>query len=479
MNFTEKAFIPFVAVVFVLWAICRTKENARLGVLLGASLFAYGFHQWLLLLLLLTYCVVNWTLALWLAKSSHPGRVLGLGIALNFLGLAFWKYVPMAVQTVLDLAPVFHIQLDIGVPHWILPWGISFYTFTCIAYLTDVYRHDHPAETSLPRFTLFIAFFPHLVAGPILRGKDFLDALRPGALPSQPLDPLEAVSLLARGAFKKLVLADRIAIAIDPYFAHIADGSVDGVWSLPFVWLYAFQIFFDFSGYTDMARGLGLLFGFRWPENFLAPYLAGSVQEFWKRWHITLSTFLRDYLYVPLGGSRLGPWRTRVNLMATMLLGGLWHGASWSFLVWGGLHGLFLVAHRAWTDTAMGRRCRDLTGSAGLAYRAAAVVVTFHLVCLAWCFFRLTEFHASIACVAKWWPAGGTLFAGGSADLTIWSLLAFYGVLAALARSRFALPSPGSPSRTGFAWGSAVAMLLLALILSPGGQAPAFIYFQF
>ena len=180
MNFTEKAFLPFVLVVFLLWAACRTRENWRLGVLFSASLFAYGFHKWPLLVLLLTYCVVNWAIALWLTASARSERVLALGVALNLLGLAFWKYVPMAVQSLLDLAFAFDVSLDLAVPHWILPWGISFYTFTCIAYLTDVYRGDHAAERSLPRFTLFIAFFPHLVAGPILRGKEFLDALRPG-----------------------------------------------------------------------------------------------------------------------------------------------------------------------------------------------------------------------------------------------------------------------------------------------------------
>jgi alginate O-acetyltransferase complex protein AlgI len=478
MNFTEKAFVPFALVVLLLWAICRHREGHRLGVLLAASLFAYGFHQWQLLLLLLTYCVVNWAFALWLARSSRPGRVLAFGVALNLLGLAFWKYVPMAVQTVIDVAFVFNIALDLMAPHWILPWGISFYTFTCIAYLTDVYRGDHPAERSLARFTLFIAFFPHLVAGPILRGKDFLDALQPGALPKQPLAPLEAMTLVARGAFKKLVLADRIALAIDPFFAHVADGSADGVWALPFVWLYALQIFFDFSGYTDMARGFGLLFGFRWPDNFFEPYFAGSVQEFWKRWHVTLSTFLRDYLYVPLGGNRFGPWRTRFNLMVTMLLGGLWHGPSWSFLIWGGLHGLFLVAHRAWAETALSRRCRQAPGFAGAFYHVAAIAVTFHLVCLAWCFFRLTDFHASVICVAKWWPANVAWFAGGSADLSVWSLLAVYAAIAALVKWTPPLDAD-SPGRKGLAWGSAVAMLLLAVCLSPGGQAPAFIYFQF
>ena len=158
-------------------------------------------------------------------------------------------------------------------------------------------------------------------------------------MPTRPLEPAEGAFLIARGFFKKLVLADSIAVAIDPFFANVSDPSTAGVWALPYIYLYALQIYFDFSGYTDIARGLGLWFGFRWPENFNWPYLATSVQDFWRRWHMTLSRFLRDYLYIPLGGSRGGPLRVAAALMVTMLLGGLWHGASWSFMLWGGLHG--------------------------------------------------------------------------------------------------------------------------------------------
>ena len=308
--------------------------------------------------------------------------------------------------------------------------------------------------------------------------------LRPGQMPSAPQGPAEAVWLLARGYFKKLMLADHIAMAINPFFAHVSDPTTAGVWALPYVWLYALQIYFDFSAYTDIARGLGLLFGYRWPDNFHLPYLATSVAEFWRRWHVTLSRFLRDYLYIPLGGNRGGWWRTNWNLMITMLLGGLWHGASWSFLFWGGLHGSFLVAHRVWLLCPWRDRLQRLTGVWGLAWRGLCLVLTFHAVCLAWCFFRLTALPDSLACVGKWFVFDASkAWVGGVADASLWVALAGYAVLvpvAALAQRWLDLrPRPiPVPLLRGFVWGFSILLLLLALLLS-AGKPPAFIYFQF
>jgi D-alanyl-lipoteichoic acid acyltransferase DltB (MBOAT superfamily) len=371
---------------------------------------------------------------------------------------------------------------------WTIPFGISFYTFTGIAYMVEVYRGALPPEGNLARFTLYKTFFPQLVAGPILRPGDFLIDLRTGRLPNRPQAPLEASVLLARGLFKKLVLADRIALAIDPFFSHVGDASTAGVWGLPYVWLYALQIYFDFSGYTDIARGLGLYFGFRWPENFARPYLAASVQDFWRRWHMTLSLFLRDYLYVPLGGNRGGSARTYCNLMLTMLLGGLWHGASWTFMFWGGLHGTFLVANRLWTGTRLRGQLARLDGPAGVVWRVVCVALTFQAVCLAWVFFRLSGLGDALACLRKWVAFdAGHAFAAGSADLSLWLLLAAYGVLTLAAVRLGGLTVLGrltprpvlAPLARGFAWGLSAALFLLALLLAPGGEKPPFIYFQF
>ncbi len=499
MTFTETPFLYLLLAVYALWLLCRGRYQARVAVLLAGSLVFYGYHHWPLLALILTYCLTDWAVGLWLVRARRPRLVLGLGVAFNLAGLAYWKYTPLLLRTLAQGA----LALDLPVPaappnDWVIPFGISFYAFTGIAYMVDVYRRTTPAETSFWRYTLSAAFFPHLVAGPILRPEEFLTQLRPGTMPDRAQAPLEALLLLARGLFKKMVLADRISLAIDPFFTHVADSTTAGVWALPYVWLYALQIYFDFSAYTDIARGLGLLFGFRWPENFNLPYLATSVQDFWRRWHMTLSRFLKDYLYIPLGGSRGGAARTNLNLMATMLLGGLWHGASWSFLLWGGLHGLYLIVNRLWGACPL----RGLLSAGAVAWlwRTVCVALTFHCVCLAWCFFRLTVLSESLACVRKWAVFDADkLFVGGSEDVSLWLALAVYGLLAWLAHhidfrsalvafrwragegaSLERLPAGvASPEARGFLWGVGVTLLLLALLLSPGGESAPFIYFQF
>jgi alginate O-acetyltransferase complex protein AlgI len=484
MTFTEVPFWILTAIVFSLWLMCRKNYRARAVLLLVSSLVFYGYHYWPLLFLILAYCVVDWAVALWIGQSRRPKLALALGVAFNLIVLGYWKYTPLLLRTAANLALAF----DLPVPaapagDWLIPFGISFYSFTGIAYLVDVYRNVTPAEGNLFRYTLSAMFFPHLVAGPILRPREFLEKLRPENMPERPEAPVEALHLLARGFFKKMVLADRIAMAIDPFFVHIGDGSTAGVWALPFVYLYALQIYFDFSGYTDIARGLGLMFGFRWPDNFNLPYLARSIQDFWRRWHITLSTFLKDYLYIPLGGNRGRGWRVCCNLMVTMLLGGLWHGASWSFMLWGGLHGFYLVINRLWAGSRLARSI-PTSGLAAFCWQGVSWVLTFHCVCLAWCFFRLSIFSESVACVRKALIFdSGKLFLGGSADVSLWLLLALYGMAVVTAHLCGRLGLWQGPAWAGvvrgFTWGFGVALLILAVLLAPIGEKPPFIYFQF
>jgi alginate O-acetyltransferase complex protein AlgI len=490
MTFTELPFLALLLAVYALWLVCRRNARLRLAVLLGGSLVFYGYRAPWLLLLLAAYCLVDWGVGLWLPRARRPGLVLAAGVGFNLAGLCYWKYTPLALRTLARLALALDLPRLAPPPpgDWSIPFGISFYAFAGIAYMVEVYRGALAPEGGLARFALYKAFFPQLVAGPILRPGEFLVDLRSGRLPGRPQAPLEASLLLARGFFKKMVLADRIALAIDPFFAHVGDPSTAGVWGLPYVWLYAWQIYFDFSGYTDIARGLGLWFGFRWPENFDRPYLAASVQDFWRRWHMTLSRFLRDYLYVPLGGNRHGRMRTYGNLMLTMLLGGLWHGASWTFMLWGGLHGAFLVLNRLWAGTRLRDRLARLGGAAGGLWRLACVAVTFQAVCFAWVFFRLSDLADAGGCLAKWVSFDrGRAFVGGSADVSLWLLLAAYGALVLAARRAGGLPALErlasrpvlAPLARGFAWGLAAAALVLALLLSPGGERPPFIYFQF
>jgi D-alanyl-lipoteichoic acid acyltransferase DltB (MBOAT superfamily) len=489
MTFTEQAFVLFLPIFYGLWLLCRRRESWQVGMLVVASLLFYGHNHWRLLPLILSYCAVNWAVGVWIERSPRPRRALTWGVAYNLIVLGYFKYGPLLLATLTTILTRLGVSHTIAPPTgWSIPFGISFYAFTGIAYMVDVYRRTASAERSPSRYLLSVTFFPHLVAGPILRANEFLTQLRPGHMPTRPLDPLEALSLLARGFVKKAVLADRIALAIDPFFQHIADSSTAGVWSLPYAYLYALQIYFDFSGYTDIARGLGLLFGYRWPDNFNLPYLAADVSDFWRRWHISLSRFLRDYLYIPLGGNRGGWWRTNRNLMLTMLLGGLWHGASWSFMLWGGLHGTFLVLHRCWQLVPLRDRFADLSGPAGRLWRGACLLLTFHCVCLAWCFFRLNVLAESLECVRRWVVFdAGKWWVGGVNDPSLWTLLAGYGVVAwcavnldgALANWRERPMTAREPLLRGALWGYGAAMLVLAALLAPGETAPPFIYFQF
>jgi D-alanyl-lipoteichoic acid acyltransferase DltB (MBOAT superfamily) len=488
MSFVQAEFAVFLPIAFGVWLLVRTRYAFALGWLLFASLYFYSFKQLWVLPIIVSYCLVDWLTGLWLQRTARRRLALTLGVGFNLLILCFWKYTPLLIETAATLFG-WSIRLEaVASGNWVVPMGISFYAFTGIAYMADVYRGTVPAETSLWRYSLYTSFFPHLVAGPILRPREFLAHLRPSEMPTRPLDAAEGAFLIGRGFFKKLVLADSIALAIDPFFAHVSDQSTAGVWALPYIYLYALQIYFDFSGYTDIARGLGLWFGFRWPDNFNWPYLATSIQDFWRRWHMTLSRFLRDYLYIPLGGNRGGPWRVALSLMITMLLGGLWHGASWSFMLWGGLHGLFLIINRWWGETALHDRLAALRGMPAVTWRWVRIALTFHAVCLAWCFFRLTQLSDSLACVRKWVDFDlDKAFAGGTADPALWLLLAGYGVATFAARllTRAApLPEVAAqmdvrPFASGVLWGGSLGLLALALLLAPGGQVQPFIYFQF
>ncbi len=485
MNFLSDHFLLFLPIALALWYGTRGYARLRTALMIVASLFFYADDFWWFVPIILAYCLVDWATGLALAK--RPNRaILAAGVGFNLAVLSFWKYTPLLLHTFAETLGVPSVDaarvLETG---WIVPLGVSFYAFSGIAYMVDVHQRRTEPERDLLRYTLFTTFFPHLVAGPILRAREFLVDLRPERLPMRPDGVWEGAFLIARGAFKKTVLGDGIAVAIDPYFAHVGDPTTAGVWALPYLYLYALQIYFDFSGYTDIARGLGLWFGFRWPENFDRPYLAASVQDFWRRWHMTLSRFLRDYLYIPLGGSRNGLARTTAATMVTMMLGGLWHGASWSFMVWGGLHGLYLVAHLFWARTAA---ARWLAAHGGLPWRLVAVALTFNVVCLAWAFFRVTDFNQAIACLSAVFTfAPDRAMAGGSADLTLWLMLALYGAAALTLDTRYGRDGLQAFEQSawrigmgsGLIWGATAGVGVLAWLIAPSGMVQPFIYFQF
>jgi alginate O-acetyltransferase complex protein AlgI len=347
-----------------------------------------------------------------------------------------------------------------------LPLGISFYTFETISYIVDVYQRKTQAVRSLLDYSLYIMFFPHLIAGPIVRPRDFLPQLRtPKRFNWNRLQV--GLQFFALGFFKKAVIADHLATVADAVFGNPTAYGSAATWLG--VVAYAVQIYCDFSGYSDMAVGVAHLFGYKLPRNFDMPYFAASITEFWRRWHISLSSWLRDYLYIPLGGSRCGRLNTYRNLILTMLLGGLWHGANWTFVVWGLYHGALLALHKAVTLPAwMGKA----------AFRPVAVLATFGSVCIGWVFFRAQSFADVWAILARMFApvtTGKVIHPSAAAIAVAFLLVALAGHLIGtcvdLRRLERRLPA----SVLG-AW--LAAMVLAALLLMPM-DSKAFIYFTF
>ena len=394
---------------------------------------------------------------------------LTLSVALNLGVLAFYKYAGFLFDQVAMLRGGFAGDGVATEPLVaLLPLGISFYTFQAMSYTIDVYRGVRPFH-SLTSFATYLSFFPQLVSGPIVR----MHEMAPQLATPRTLEPEAAVRGIHRigiGMVKKVVIADGLAVLVEPVFAAPLDHT-------PFantaaLYGYAFQIFFDFSGYCDIAIGCALLFGFRLPENFDRPYLTPDIATFWRRWHMTLSSWLRDYLYIPLGGNRRGIPRTYVNLMITMLLGGLWHGASWNFVIWGGLHGLFLAVHRAF------RAQRPLAAAPGRLRDAFNRCATFNLVVLAWIFFRSPTFDKALEMASQ---VARSFVSGEALELAaVWlaapALLVCYAALTGL-REALVARCPNTPLQ-GVAWGTALAagLLVLAWFAAPPAQ---FVYFAF
>ncbi|WP_419808625.1 MBOAT family O-acyltransferase [Sphingomonas sp.] len=384
MLFPTLGFGLFFLVVYaVAWSLQLSNEWRKIALLL-ASWFFYGAWDGRFVALLIASAVVNWALARAIVASPKPGVRRGLvtlGVVANLTVLGFFKYVGFFSEQLADLLGLIGLARDVPLLTALLPVGISFFTFQAISYLVDVHRGKVPAAGLLD-LTLLMSFFPHLVAGPIVRASDLLPqfATAPRANRGR---ATAGLLLIVWGLFKKTVIASELASAlVDPaFFDPSARSSFD---LLIGAYGYAVQIFCDFSAYTDMAIGIAALLGYTFPRNFDQPYRARSLQDFWRRWHISLSSWLRDYLYIPLGGSRGGTAFVCRNLMLTMVLGGLWHGASWNFIIWGGWHGAVQCWERVWR-TERPRWWRPLPVW-------AAVFVTFHIVLIGWIFFRAPTF---------------------------------------------------------------------------------------
>jgi D-alanyl-lipoteichoic acid acyltransferase DltB (MBOAT superfamily) len=486
-------FLPATALAFA--AARRHSPRAGIMVLAGTSLFFYGAWKPVYLLVLVASIGFNFWLGL---KMEDPlrRRSLGtLGVVLNLAVLCYFKYTNFIFDSLSTLSgtPLPFVNV-------ILPLGISFFTFQQIAYLVDVMR-GAKVERDLVSYTLFVSFFPHLIAGPLVHHAEMIPQFKRGRTGRSSVLAARGLAIFAAGLFKKVVIADNLAQFVTPVFAHLdAGGGVTTEWAWLSTLAYTLQIYFDFSGYSDMAVGLALMFGIRLPVNFRSPYKATSIIEFWRRWHVTLSRFLRDYLYIPLGGNRLGESRRYQNLLVTMLLGGLWHGAAWNFVIWGGLHGIYLCINHLW------RAWRGDDGQASMLAKGLSWTVTFFAVVIAWVFFRAKTATAA-------WQMLGSLFgfeAGSSAyaspgilrvmDLPILvgeqSLLLIGGCTVALALA-IALSLPNVPQlfryreyrrapeqgafvrwRPNGAW-AAFTALAFAISLFGMWQRLEFLYFQF
>jgi alginate O-acetyltransferase complex protein AlgI len=465
--FHSVKFLYLFLVTFALYWILRS-QRARMVVLLLASIYFYArWNPWLVMLVLGTALFDYW-IAIRIEDTSEPRRrraLLTLSLCVTLGLLAFWKYTNFLVALVWpalaelgarDTAPVFGI---------VLPLGISFYTFETVSYVVDVYRKRLPAERKLLDYSLFLLFFPHLIAGPIVRPADFLPQLR--VLQRFDWSRMElGLRLFVLGFIKKAVIADQVARLVDPVYASPTSYSSGAVWAATIG--YAIQIYCDFSGYSDMALGCAHAFGLRLPVNFDVPYMSLNIAEFWRRWHISLSTWLRDYLYIPLGGNRGSSAATYRNLLLTMLLGGLWHGAAWTFVAWGAYHGVLLALHRA------------LPWPGWLSHPVLAplrVGFTFLCVCLGWVLFRARGFGDALAIYGQMFsPAGGislppevtSVFAALLAVVLAAHLVARFADVESLARR---LPAP-------LAAGALALAMLAAQLLAPA-EGGAFIYFQF
>lgn len=462
---TPEYLIFFLVVLALSWATVGW-PRLRIWVLLLGSYYFYASNNHWLILLLIGTTHIDWLAGLYISRTNDP-RVrklwLAASMSLNVGLLAYFKYVNFFASSASALAQ--HLGLHLG---WvdlnvILPVGISFYTFQSMTYTIDVYRRVIPAETSWYRFAFFVAYFPHLIAGPIVRASVFLHQIRETPrLDAEALD--EALMRIFRGLFKKVVLADFLARYADQAFSDPAGGGALLAW----VGMYAFcfQIYYDFSGYTDLALGCARLMGFKLSENFNLPYAAGSFSDFWRRWHMTLSEWLRDYLYIPLGGSRTGSGaRNLANLLLTMMLCGLWHGAAWTFVFWGTLHGLLLVAERA--------RGRNRDRAPAPVWRS---LVMLHLVALTWLPFRAKDF-GNLVDYCRALLAGGAgqpLTVGMLAVLAICALGWLSQHLAARHRLRHAFLALPLPVRAG-----AYALCWALVLVFNSGGAKSFIYFQF
>ena len=396
MTFVSYAFLAFLPIVLGLNAVLQGRSRKLM--LLAASYVFYGWWDWRFLSLIVVSSLVDFACGAALDRARRPDRsasrrkgILAVSICLNLGLLGFFKYFGFFVDSAKATLGEFGLPWGLDTLDIVLPVGISFYTFQTMSYTIDIFRGKMRSTARLDDFMLFVAFFPQLVAGPIERASRLLPQIeKPKKADAGEVS--SGLELVLLGLFYKMVVADNMAPYVNSVFHMPAPGGAAVATATV---AFAFQIYGDFAGYSLIARGVARMLGFDIIANFRVPYVSRSPSEFWQRWHVSLSSWLRDYLYIPLGGNRDGRWRTYRNLSLTMLLGGLWHGAAWTFVIWGAFHGLLLVAYRLLGHSS--GRGQPGEGNGTFAGRIAAASLFFALTCLGWLIFRADSFGQLVA----------------------------------------------------------------------------------
>lgn len=474
MVFNSLQYALFLPVVFaVYWQLKRRGQNL---LLLFASWLFYGLWDWRFLGLMWLTTAVDYLVGRYLAAHEDDRqrkRAFAISLGLNLVVLGFFKYFNFFIGSAVDMLDGLGIQANEPTLRVLLPVGISFYTFHGISYTFDVFRRDIEPADNILDFAVFVAYFPQLVAGPIGRAHIQLPQFEHDRPPLRWEQVKSGLALILLGLFKKVVIADAIAPYVNEAFAR--PGEQSWITLVAATWGFALQIYGDFAGYSDIARGSSRLLGIELPINFEQPYLSRNPTVFWRTWHISLSNWLRDYLYIPLGGNRGTDRTTYRNLMLTMLIGGLWHGAAWTFVAWGGLHGLYLCAHRYYQERTGSSRTHNRPGRFTRVDIVPAIV-TFQFVCFAWIFFRAANFTQAFDVIQGIFTLqSGTVAAGFVPLLALVALISFTIDLTQRNRETHTPMLALRPAVQGLLYGS----FIVAIILFSGGEAVPFIYFQF
>lgn len=478
MLFNSFLFLKFFLVFYLLYLLTRNHLKWQNRLLLAASYVFYAAWDWRFLFLLFFTTFLDFVLAQKIYKSHSSRRkkiILAASIVCNLGVLGFFKYFNFFTENLSFLLEHLGFPATLKLIRVALPIGISFYTFQSMSYTIDVYRGELVPPKSFLDFGVFVTYFPHLVAGPILRATHILpQVLNPRKIRLEQF--YEGCYLIFWGLFQKIFVADNLAKIVDPVFNSA--GPYNGFQVLTAIYAFAFQILCDFAGYSDIARGLGKLMGFDIVINFNLPYFATNPREFWSRWHISLSTWLRDYLYIPLGGSRKGKGREYFNLSATMLLGGLWHGASWTFVIWGAYHGFLLITHRMLEPWL--QRIPEPAGAWGRrGWFWVKMIFFFHLICIGWLFFRAGSISqawammAGLAALPLSWNGGSMIEVLTPLAPFLWLLVLVQIVCFAQKKLQAVLDWPIA-MRAAF-----YVLVFYSMVIYGAENGKEFIYFQF